>query len=446
MEKYMIKMEKYMINRKSFIKTAGVAGLGSALLPKFSFGAAKGSDKIKVAILGCGGRGRGAMENMLSADQNIEFVAAGDIFPEQIERAGKRITAYAEKNFGKKDVWKVSPDTTFVGLDAIDKIVQTDADVIMLTTTPVFRPYHIEKCLKAGKNVFAEKPIAIDAAGLQKIYNELIPLADKAGLTVICGTQMRYHSAIAEGVERVRDGQIGDIVAGVFLRYEIGYLERASLDAPAANLQPDDAEYQLRKWLAFSWTSGDQFVEQYVHNLDMALWAFGQLPVEAIGSGGRQANLEWGRQGDRQSNTHVQYEFANGVTLTAACRQEPNTTPYATFKVIGTKGVLEMSFGKQRITGEKPWVSEHAKKQALVCEHEVLLGAIRNGKPINTMKACADSCYAAVAGRESAYAGKRLKCRWVLEKSKLDYMPKDLSLDGKVALQPVPNPTDYKLI
>ena len=257
---------------------------------------------------------------------------------------------------------------------------------------------------------------------------------------------MRYHSAIAEGVERVRDGQIGDIVAGVFLRYEIGYLERSSLDAPAANLQPDDAEYQLRKWLAFRWTSGDQFVEQYVHNLDMALWAFGQFPIEAVGSGGRQANLEWGRQGDRQSNTHVQYEFANGATLTAACRQEPNTTPYMPCRVIGTKGILEMSFGRQRITGEKPWVSEHAKKQALVCEHEVLLGAIRNGKPINTMKTCADSCYAAIAGRESAYAGKRLKCRWVLEKSKLDYMPKNLSLGGKVAIQPVPNPTDYKLI
>ena len=407
---------------------------------------AKNADKIKVAIVGCGGRGSDALCNMLAADPNIEFVAAGDAFPKQIEKTAEKVKNFALKTLGKKDAWRVSPETSFVGLDAIDKIVQTDADVVVLATPPVFRPCHIEKCLKAGKNVFAEKPIAIDAVGLRKIYNELIPLADKAGLTVICGTQMRYHSAIAEGVERVRDGQIGDIVAGVFLRYEIGYLERASLDAPAANLQPDDAEYQLRKWLAFSWTSGDQFVEQYVHNLDMALWAFGQVPVEAVGSGGRQANLEWGRQGDRQSNTHVQYEFANGTTLTAACRQEPNTTPYATFKVIGTKGVLEMSFGKQRITGEKPWVSEHAKKQALVCEHEVLLGAIRNGKPINTMKTCADSCYAAVAGRESAYAGKRLKCRWVLEKSKLDYMPKNLSLGGKVALQPVPNPTDYKLI
>ena len=408
--------------------------------------AAKNADKIKVAVVGCGGRGSDALCNMLAADPNIEFVAAGDAFPKQIEKTAEKVKNFAIKTLGKKDAWRVSPETSFVGLDAIDKIVQTDADVVVLATPPVFRPCHIEKCLKAGKNVFAEKPIAIDAVGLRKIYNELIPLADKAGLTVICGTQMRYHSAIAEGVERVRDGQIGDIVAGVFLRYEIGYLERASLDAPAANLQPDDAEYQLRKWLAFRWTSGDQFVEQYVHNLDMALWAFGQFPIEAVGSGGRQANLEWGRQGDRQSNTHVQYEFANGATLTAACRQEPNTTPYAPFKVIGTKGVLEMSFGKQRITGEKPWVSEHAKKQALVCEHEVLLGAIRNGKPINTMKTCADSCYAAVAGRESAYAGKRLKCRWVLEKSKLDYMPKNLSLGGKVAIQPVPNPTDYKLI
>ena len=408
--------------------------------------AAKNADKIKVAIVGCGGRGSDALCNMLAADPNIEFVAAGDAFPNQIEKTAGKVKSFALKTLGKKDAWKVSPETSFIGLDAIDKIVQTDADVVVLATPPVFRPYHIEKCLKAGKHVFAEKPIAIDAVGLRKIYNELIPLADKAGLTVICGTQMRYHSAIAEGVERVKDGQIGDIVAGVFLRYEIGYLERSSLAAPAANLQPDDAEYQLRNWLAFRWTSGDQFVEQFVHNLDMALWAFGQLPIEAVGSGGRQANLAWGKQGDRQSNTHVQFDFENGATLTAACRQEPNTTPYAPFKVIGTKGVLEMSFGKQRITGEKPWVSEHAKKHALVCEHEALLGAIRNGRPVNTMKTCADSCYAAIAGRESAYAGKRLKCRWVLEKSKLDYMPKDLALGGKVALQPVPNPTDYKLI
>ncbi|MBQ6534854.1 MAG: hypothetical protein IJI37_06755, partial [Opitutales bacterium] len=244
-------------------------------------------------------------------------------------------------------------------------------------------------------------------------------------------------------VDRVRDGQIGDIVGGVFLRYEPKYLTHSSLDGREAELPPDSAEFQLRNWLAFRWTSGDQFVEQYVHNLDMALWALGDLPVEAIGSGGRQLNLTIG---DRQSNTHVHYVFKNGMTLTSACRQEPNATPFATFKVIGTKGTLDMSFDKQKISGEKPCMIDSPKKQALVCEHEFLLASIRNGKPVETMKTCADSCYIAIAGREAAYAAKRLKCRWVLEKSKLDYMPKDLSLSGKVPLMPVPNPVDYKLV
>ncbi len=436
------------MDRKSFIKTTSAVALASAILPRYSFAAAKGSDKIKVAIVGCGRRGSNALRNMFDADQNIEFIAAADIFEDQIQKAGKKLKAHVAKKYAGKnyDPWKVTPETTFVGFDAIDKICQTDADVVMLTTTPVFRPYHIEKCLKAGKNIFAEKPIAIDSVGLRKFYNELIPLANKLGLSVVCGTQMRYHSAIAEGVQRVRDGQIGDIVAGVFLRYEVNYLTHSSLDPKTDSLKPEDAEYQLRNWLAFRWTSGDQFVEQYVHNLDMALWAIDALPVEAIGSGGRQSDIPYPVCGDRQSNTHVQYEFANGVSLTAACRQEPQATPYAPFKVIGTKGVLEMSFAKQKITGEKPWISDHAKKQALIVEHEYLLNSIRNGTPVNTMKTCADSCYVAIAGRESAYAGKRLKCRWVLEKSQLDYMPKNLSMDSKLPVQPVPTPAEYKLV
>ncbi len=437
-----------MMNRKSFIKTAAAASVAATVMPRFSFAAAKGSDKIKVAIVGCGNRGAGALCNMFAADQNIEFVAAADIFAPQIEMAEAKLKGYLAKKFPnyKDSAWKVTPETSFVGFDAIDKVLETDADVVMLTTPPIFRPAHIEKCLRAKKHIFAEKPIAIDAVGLRKIYNELIPLADKSGLSVVCGTQMRYHTAIKEGIDRIRDGQIGDIVSGVFLRYEPMYLMHSSLKGESDSLKPDDMEYQLRNWLAFRWSSGDQFVEQYVHNLDMALWAFDDIPVEAIGSGGRQLNLEWPQKGDRQSNTHVQYNFRDGKTLTSACRQEPNATPYAIFKVIGTKGVLEMSFERQTIYGEKPWKSDHAKKQALICEHEFLLNSIRNGAPVNTLKTCADSCYIAIAGRESAYAGKRLKCSWITQKSQLDYMPKNLSLNGKLAVSPVPNPVDYKLV
>ena len=255
---------------------------------------------------------------------------------------------------------------------------------------------------------------------------------------------MRYHSAIQEAVNRVRDGQIGDIIAADFLRYESSYLH-GWYDVPK-NLKPDDVEYQIREWLAFRWTSGDQIVEQYVRNLDMALRAIGKLPVEVVGSGGRQIDIPYPERGDRFSNCHAQYEFEDGASLTAACRQEDNTSPYAPFKVFGTKGTLLMSFGKQRILGEKPWESDYQKKPELICEHEALFGAIRNGTPFNTLKTCADSCFVAIAGRESCYAGKRLKLAWVLEKSQQNMVPDNLKLTDKKPVEEVPVCGKYKLV
>lgn len=438
------------MNRKTFLKTAALAGAAGIVMPKFSLGAGLGSDKIKVAFVGLGGRGTGALINMVDADENIEIVAVGELFPERVEAAKKKLSEHLGRKYkgnGQKkfaEIWKATGDTTFYGLDAIDKVLQTNADVVALVTPPCFRTPHIEKCLKAGKNVFAEKPVCVDATQLRKIYNELVPLADSKGLKILCGTQMRYHSAIQEAVNRVRDGQIGDIIAADFLRYESSYLH-GWYDVPK-NLKPDDVEYQIREWLAFRWTSGDQIVEQYVHNLDMALWAIGKLPVEVVGSGGRQIDIPYPERGDRFSNCHAQYEFDDGASLTAACRQEDNTSPYAPFKVFGTKGTLLMSFGKQRILGEKPWESDYQKKPELICEHEALFGAIRNGTPFNTLKTCADSCFVAIAGRESCYAGKRLKLAWVLEKSQQNMVPDNLKLTDKKPVEEVPVCGKYKLV
>ena len=438
------------MNRKTFLKTAALAGAAGMVMPKFSLGAGLGSDKIKVAFVGLGGRGTGALINMVDADENIEIVAAGELFPERVETDKKKLSEHLGRKYkgnGQKkfaEIWKTTGDTTFYGLDAIDKVLQTNADVVALVTPPCFRTPHIEKCLKAGKNVFAEKPVCVDATQLRKIYNELVPLADSKGLKILCGTQMRYHSAIQEAVNRVRDGQIGDIIAADFLRYESSYLD-GWYDVPK-NLKPDDVEYQIREWLAFRWTSGDQIVEQYVHNLDMALWAIGKLPVEVVGSGGRQIDIPYPERGDRFSNCHAQYEFEDGASLTAACRQEDNTSPYAPFKVFGTKGTLLMSFGKQRILGEKPWESDYQKKPELICEHEALFGAIRNGTPFNTLKTCADSCFVAIAGRESCYAGKRLKLAWVLEKSQQNMVPDNLKLADKKPVEEVPVCGKYKLV
>ena len=453
------------MNRKDFIKTTAAAGAMAAMpalasaaqtrspihakgvMPKFSGANVKGSGKIKVAIVGIGGRGTGALQNMFDANQNIELIAVGDAFAFPVERAKKIINANIEKKYPGKfnDFWKVG-DNVFIGLDAIDKVVKTDADVVVLTTPPIFRPAHIQKCLENNKHVFAEKPICIDAAGLRKVLDELIPMANAKKLSVLCGTQMRYQSAIREGVERVRDGQIGDIVSAQFLRYEPTYLTTGIWrENVNPSLVPEDAEFQLKNWLAFIWASGGQFVEQYIHNLDMALWALGKLPDEVVGTGGRQTDLPFPQKGNRYSTYSVNYEYANGVWLAAGCRQEYKAAPYATFRVYGTKGTLDMSFGKQIIKGEKPCVIPTPKKQALVCEHEFLFNAILSGNHINTMKQCADSCYIAIAGREAAFSGKRFKCEWVLKRSKQNLMPENFRLGAKFPIAPVPAPATYKL-
>ena len=432
------------MNRREAIKSTAVIG-AAATLPRFAW--AEGNRaQLRVGLIGCSGRGMGAVKNMMDAAKgSVKLVAIADLFPDRLKLAMDKFAMYQAKFDSCKGNFDIPESRQYAGWDAYKQLIdQADVDVVINATPPVFRPSQIEKCIKANKHVFAEKPVCIDATGYHKIIDELIPEADKRGLKVLCGTQMRYHSAIQEAVNRVRDGQIGDIIAADFLRYESSYLH-GWYDVPK-NLKPDDVEYQIREWLAFRWTSGDQIVEQYVHNLDMALWAIGKLPVEVVGSGGRQIDIPYPERGDRFSNCHAQYEFEDGASLTAACRQEDNTSPYAPFKVFGTKGTLLMSFGKQRILGEKPWESDYQKKPELICEHEAFFGAIRNGTPFNTLKTCADSCFVAIAGRESCYAGKRLKLAWVLEKSQQNMVPDNLKLTDKKPVEEVPVCGKYKLV
>ena len=436
------------MENKNIFKKISATSAAAAVLPAASCVSPSGSDKIKVALVGCGSRGTDALTNMIAADPTIEIVAVADVFAEQFARCENIVREFVEKkkagNFA--DIWKVTPETSFVGFDAIDKIVQTPAHVVALATPPVFRPAHMEKCLKAGKHIFAEKPVCVDAAGLRKIFSELVPLADAKGLSVVCGTQNRYQASLQEAIERIRGGQIGDVISGVFMRQVGRYLMGQSATKANRPLVPDDTEYQIRNWLGFRWTSGDLFVELFVHNLDIALWAFGGLPTEATGSGSRGWNIPYPEFGDRYSSIAAQFDFADGATLSTSCIQEPNATPYMPLKVIGTKGAAELSFLGQKITGEKPWQIGAPKVDAVVAEHIALFNSVRGGKRVNALPVCADSCYAAIAGREAAYAGKRLKCRWVKEKSVQDWMPKELSMGGKLPVGQVPNPTDYKLL
>lgn len=437
------------MRRKEFIKNAALFAGASAVLPRFAFSAPsiKGADKIKVAIVGLGGRGKDTMRNMYTADQNIEIVAVGELYPERVEEAKKYINEKLSKEFeGFKfeKFYKATPETTFYGLDCLDKILKTDCDVVALITPPVFRPTQIEKCLKAGKHVFAEKPICIDPTGYRKIVNELVPLAKEKRLAVLCGTQMRFHSAIQEAMKRIQDGQIGNTISATCIRYERNYLQ-GWYEMPE-HLVPEDVEFQVKNWLAFDWTSGDQFVEQYLHNIDLALWGMGSLPVEVIASGGRNGMLKFPQNGNRFTSIAANYDFEDGRTMSSAARQEDRTTSFSQLKILGSKGSADITFGIQKILGQKPWTSEKSQIPALVAQHIAFFGAIRNGDHFDMMKTSAESCHIAICGRESAYSGRRLKTEWIAKRCKQNYMPSSLEFGKKKAINPVPIPGEYKLI
>jgi len=440
------------MERRNFVK-AGLAASILAGLPKYSLAAAKGSDKIKIGIIGCGSRGRNALTNAIDADQNIEIVAMADLYEKRISNCAATVEKHAEKYKGIKFL-NVPPERRFTGFDAYKKLLEIpEIDVVFLTTSPVFRTLHIEAALNAGKHIFAEKPICIDPVQARKIRTELAPLADSKNLCVVCGTQTRYYEAYDEAVKRIKDGQIGDILGAECMRYAGKYLTGWYGDE-VADLPPESVDYQMHNWLAFRWTSGDQHVEQHIHNLDICLWALGDIePQEVIASGGRAPNLAWPKLGDRFSNMSVTYDMGNGVTLQSICRQEDKTAGLMYEKIVGTKGVVHLSFsGPQQIVdpkGKVLWAADPNKKfgQSIITEHKFLLDHVREGKHVNTMPTMVNSCLTAIAGREAAYSGMRFKYGWIKERSELSYLPDPsaIKLDGTKAVDPVPVQGEYKL-
>lgn len=433
------------MDRKSFIKNSALFGLAMASMPKYSMAAVTGSDKLKVALVGCGSRGTGVLKNMIGADSNIEIVALGDLYSKKIQDCQDGVFKYINKNCRDKinEIWKVTEDTKFIGINAIDKILTTDVDIVALATPPCFRVGHMEKCLNANKNIFAEKPVAIDILQCRKVYDTLIPLATKKNLKVMCGTQKRHDEGIAEAVERIHNGQIGEILSATALRYHGKYPNFMNADK---KLAMDDVEYQIQKWLEFIWTSGDQFVEQFIHNFDVALWALNKKPIEVVGAGGRDNSIPYPLGGDRYTNMNVLYKLEDDIIFNAGCKQENGASEFSTIQICGTKGVANLDIKSiQVITGEKPWTSQKSKVMDLEQEHKVLFDAVKTNKKLSSLKDHADTCFAAICGRESSYSGKRAKCDWFMQKSQRRWVPEEIVL-AKKEIGLIPNPINYKLI
>ena len=426
-------------DRRDFLK-ASAAVAGSALVTNFAGAHVAGGDVIKVGLIGCGSRGRGAVKNILQAEEvingknsKIEIVAVADVFKAKAEWAARDFKDRKHEEYGPYvNQVKVTPDTTFSGLDAYEKLLACGVDLVILATPPGFRPIHLEAAINAGKNIFCEKPVAVDATGARKVFS-LVSAAKSKNLAIVAGTQRRHQKGYIETIKRIHDGAIGNITAarcswnggGIWFR-----------DRQAG---VSDAEYQLDNWYHFLWMCGDHIVEQHVHNLDAINWVMNDRPVKAVGMGGRAARKvgDPNAVGNIWDHYAVEYEYKNGVRMFSYCRHFGENDNSET--VYGANGSSRLN---AYLINNKPVGDDD--RDPYVQEHIDLLNSIRAGKPLNELQSVTEATFTAILGRNASYACKSLKWDDALAANE-DTMPKNLTLKSEIPVNAAPTPGSWKL-
>ncbi len=382
--------------RRSFLSTAAAASTGAAILahlPVARAAHAAGSDVIKVGLIGCGGRGTGAAMNALSADKHVKLTALGDAFADRLESSLQNI----RKAGGDKV--DVAPERCFVGFDAYRRVIDSGVDVVLLCSPPHFRPAQLEYAVSAGKHVFCEKPVAVDAPGVRSVL-ESCETAKQKKLSIVSGLCYRYDLAKRETIARIHDGAIGDVTS-MHVTYLTGTLWHHGRKEGWS-----DMEWQLRNWLYFTWLSGDHNNEQHIHSLDKAAWVMkDEPPVSCTGIGGRQVRTEE-KFGNVFDHFGIVYEYANGAKLHSYCRQMAGCEVDVNDQMVGTRGSAQIM--KHSITGENAWRRRDAAPNMYQQEHDELFASIRNAAPINNGVYMAHSTLLAVMGRMAAYTGQKV--------------------------------------
>jgi predicted dehydrogenase len=414
--------------RRDFLKTATTAALATAVSDPFAPPVhAGGSDAIRIGLIGCGGRGSGAVDDAISSSTGVSLVAMGDLFADRLQEARTRL----KEKFGA--AIDVPDGRAFSGFDAFEKVIASDVNYIILATPPGFRPAHLAAAIAAGKHVFTEKPVAVDGPGIRQVL-AVYEQAKAKGLGVAAGTQRRHQTGYLETMKRIHDGGIGRIVSARCY-WNQGFLWKKDREASWS-----DAEWQIRNWLYFTWLSGDHIVEQHVHNIDVVNWAKQAHPVRALALGGRQVRTgsDFGHIFDHFA---VDYEYADGTPLMSMCRQIGGCDGSVSESLAGDKGSCQVD--KYTITGAQAWRFRERDNRPYVQEHTDFIAAIRKGSPYNELKDVAESTLTAIMGRMSAYTGKAVTWEQALN-SKETLMPPNLTL-GPLPTPPVPMPGQTQL-
>ena len=379
------KTESTGYSRRDFIKTAAT-GTAAVLAGKNAIFAASGTRKIKVALLGCGGRGRGALGNCIEASRQIqnldlEVVATADWFKNNAEVEGQKYNLPASKCFG--------------GAQAYKQLMETDAELIIMATPPNFRPVHFEAAINADKHVFMEKPVAVDPPGARKVI-QAGELAKTKGLSVVAGTQRRHQTRYRKAQYAVEHGAIGKIRGGCI------WWCQGRLWFKTKQQNESDADYMIRNWVSFTEMSGDHIVEQHVHNIDVANWFIGNPPVRAIGFGGR-ARRQTGNQFDFHS---VEFDYADDLYIHSMCRQINGCYNRTAEHFIGSEGSV-FGDGSRKQSNKNIDIPDFiGHNDPYVQEHIDLLNSILEEKPLNEARNVAESTLTGIMGRIATYTGQ----------------------------------------
>ncbi len=382
--------EQWNVSRRGFIKTSA-AGMATVLAAKNVMFAASAPRKFRVALIGCGGRGTGALKDCHEAAKiigaELEVVATADWFKDRAERTGKE--------------YNVPAAQCFSGGDAYKKLLATNAEVVLIATSPNFRPVHFEAAVNAGKHVFMEKPVAVDPPGGRKVI-AAGEVARQKNLAIVAGTQRRHEASYLRTQYAIERGAIGQIVGGCvwWCGGALWFQNRKPGES--------DADYMVRNWVSFTEMSGDHLVEQHVHNLDVANWFIGHPPATALGFGGRARR----KTGDQFDFFSIDFDYGNGCRIHSMCRQINGTDGDVREFFRGTEGETGGGGGLKGKQIETPKFTEN---NPYVQEHVDLLNSIIAEKPLNEARNVAESTLTAIMGRISAYTGKLVRWKDIVE-------------------------------
>ena len=394
------------MSRREFVAKTAVAGAAVAGLSLARSAHAAGSDIIRIGTVGCGGRCSGAAGDSMTADPSVRLVAMTDLFADRVQRSRTNLKR------GKPEQVLVDDDHCFSGIDGYKKVIES-VDVVLVACAAKFHPMYAKAAIDAGKHVFVEKPHAIDPLGI-KVLTEAYTSAKEKKLGILSGLQSRFHPAIKETVQRVLDGQIGEIISieENFIRPPYGSTGRPQ------NLK--EMEVQYGNQYRFSWLCGDDVVQSLVHNLDRATWALKEAaPVKCHGLGGRSSSQNL--LGDVFDHHSVVYQYANGVRLYAFCRTTLGCYNENSSIILGSKGIAYPTAG--RITGQNEWSFKGKSENPYVAEHREFIKSIRAGQPLNCGEYMARSTMVGIMGQLSCYSGKEVTWDQV-NKSEFFYPPK----------------------